>query len=156
MLHGVKFSFPQILQPFLFNSSTKGPCHELDRFLHIIDRSRPRTFWFRFFRVPWPFSQGPGFPSQEANPKNIERFTENQASLRSNDSAPRISPSPRPFPVSKVSLSLSQSSCVSPVDPPDGRWGVRGRAYSQIIRYREKAWLSINHSILCWRTFLHF
>jgi hypothetical protein len=58
-----------------------------------------------------------------------------------------------PPPLSRQQgVSLSQSSCVSLVDPPDSRcgWG-----WSQIIPYREKAWPSINHSILSWRTPLH-
>ncbi len=46
-------------------------------------------------------------------------------------------------PVSVLLVSLSQSSCVSPVGLTDGRGG-RGWVRSQIIRRRESLWSSLN------------
>ncbi len=77
-------------------------------------------------------------------PESIKWFIEDQASLRSQDSAPRPPPSP-PSPVSRC-LSFSSFLChVSPVDLTDGRGG-SGRGAKSYDR--EKAWTSINHSIL--------
>jgi hypothetical protein len=69
--------------------------------------------------------------------ESIERFTEHQAFLRSYDSAPH--PPPSLVARQKV-VSLSQSSCVSPVEPTNVGGGAK--SYD-----REKAWPSINHSI---------
>jgi hypothetical protein len=62
--------------------------------------------------------------------ESIELLIEDQAFLRSYDLAPRPPPSPiSPQPI----VSLSQSSCVSPVELTDGReW-----AMNQIMRPRE-------------------
>ncbi len=77
-------------------------------------------------------------------PESIEWFIEDQASLRSHDSAPRPPPSP-PSPVSRC-LSFSSFLChVSPVDLTDGRGGSGRGAKSE---NRKKAWPSINHSVL--------
>jgi hypothetical protein len=69
---------------------------------------------------------GLGDPSEHSD--NIERFTENQAFSLSYDLAPTPPPSPR-----QRLVSISQSSCVSPVELTDG--GGLGR--SQIRRWRE-------------------
>jgi hypothetical protein len=53
-----------------------------------------------------------------------------------------LAPSPPPFPVRQV-VSLSQSSCVSPVELTDGRGG------GQIIRRRESLVLLNSLNILC-------
>ncbi len=73
--------------------------------------------------------------------EGIECFIEEQAFLKSNDSGPRPLPS-RPLSRHQVA-SLSQSSCVSPVELTDGRVGRGAKSYE-----RERAWSSINHSIL--------
>ncbi len=79
--------------------------------------------------------------------ENIELFVEDQAFLRSYDSALRP-PTP---PLSRLQLvSLSQSSCVSPIELTDRRMGGRGaKSYDS-----EKAALSIKHSILL-TSFIH-
>ncbi len=75
-------------------------------------------------------------------PESIERFLENQAFLRLYDSAPR----PPPSPISKLSLFLSQSFCMSPVELT--LWGGGGGGHGAKSNDREKAWSSINHSML--------
>ncbi len=62
-------------------------------------------------------------------------------------SAPVTSPSPLS---SQQVVSLTQSSCVSPVELTDGRKGLRGWARSKIIRPP-----SINHSILSGHDYLY-
>ncbi len=64
--------------------------------------------------------------------------------MRSYDSAPRPSPSA----VSRQQvISLSQSSCVSPVQLIDGRGGVEGGERGAKSYDYEKAWSSTNHSV---------
>ncbi len=75
-------------------------------------------------------------------PETIERFVEDQAFLRSYDSAPRP-PAPS-HPSSPVSL--SQSSCVSTVKLTDDGGGRCGRGAKSWDRV--KAWSSMYHSIL--------
>jgi hypothetical protein len=66
------------------------------------------------------------------SPESIEWFIEDQAFLRSYDSAPRP-PHYLLSPVSRQQVaSLSQSSCVSPVELTDGKGGERGWAWSWI------------------------
>jgi hypothetical protein len=62
-------------------------------------------------------------PSRDPVPKSIELHTEDQAFLRSYDSAPRTPPSPS---LSSATCSLSHCSCVSPVAFTDGRGGKGG------------------------------
>ncbi len=57
-------------------------------------------------------------------------------------------------PPSPHSLSLSQSSCVSPVELTDRGEGGGGRQETKADD-REKAWSSINHSILSGTDLLH-
>jgi hypothetical protein len=45
-------------------------------------------------------------------------------------------------------VSLSQSSCVSPIELPEGIGGGVGVGEEQKLYNREKAWQSINHSVL--------
>ncbi len=73
--------------------------------------------------------------------ESIECFIEVHAFLRSYDFAPIAYTPPL--------VTLSQFSCVSPVELSDGRGG-RVLARSQITKSYdgEKAWPSINHSIL--------
>ncbi len=74
--------------------------------------------------------------------EGIECFTEDQAFLQSNDSGPRPPPS-RPLSRQQIT-SLSQSSCLSPVELIlTGEGGRGAKSYD-----RERAWPSINHSIL--------
>jgi hypothetical protein len=79
-----------------------------------------------------------------SQPKIIEWLLENQAFLRSYDSAPRP---PLPHLHRQQLVSLSQSSCVSPVQLTDGRGGGRGGRGAKSY-YHHKAWPSIKHSIL--------
>ncbi len=54
---------------------------------------------------------------------------------------------PHPLPPSSVSkLSLSQSSCVSPVELIDGKWGEGGGRGAK-LNDCEKAWYSLKHSV---------
>ncbi len=54
-----------------------------------------------------------------------------------------------PSPLSHQQLvSLSQSSCVSPVELTDGRGGREEGGHGDESYDRKKAWASINHSIL--------
>ncbi len=54
----------------------------------------------------------------------------------------------RMIPSANCTVSLTQSSCVSPVELTDGR-GRAGRGGGEAKSYNiEKAWSSINHSIL--------
>ncbi len=75
--------------------------------------------------------------------KSIEWFIEDQAFLLSYDLAPPPRPPSLYSTVSKR-VSLSQSSCVSPVELTDGE-GRRGWVGSHNSK---KAWSSINYSIL--------
>ncbi len=78
------------------------------------------------------------------HPESIEWFIENQAFLRSYDSAPRPPPLPSPSLVSKLSLFLSLSVCRRSGEVGSGRGGgLEAKAYD-----REKTWPSINHSIV--------
>ncbi len=81
----------------------------------------------------------PYFYSGGIKAESIKGFIEDQAFSPSYDLAPAS-----PSHVSTVSL--SQSSCVSPVELSDGRGG-GGSGRSQSYD-RQKAWSSINHSIL--------
>jgi hypothetical protein len=79
-------------------------------------------------------------------PESTECFIEDQAFLRSYDSAPLLAhPLFLSSPVSK--LPLFSVSCESSVELTDGRWGGGGGRGAKPYD-REKAWLSINHSIL--------
>jgi hypothetical protein len=61
-----------------------------------------------------------------------------------------LSPAPPLLSLSRQQVvSLSQSSCVSPVELSDGRGGRRGRGGGRGKSYdREEAWSTINNSIL--------
>ncbi len=80
--------------------------------------------------------------------ESIAWFIEAQAFLRSYDSASRP---PRCPPSREQVVSLSQSSCVPPVEFTEGPSRVRGRergGWGAKSYDGEKAWPSINHSLL--------
>ncbi len=79
-------------------------------------------------------------------PARIEWFIEEQAILRSYDSAPRP-PSPPP-PSRQQIVSLSQSYFASPVQLTDRGGGGGGWRGAESYDRREKAWAFISHSIL--------
>ncbi len=98
--------------------------------------------------TPTPTScpPSPRWADRYTHTESVERFIEDQAFLRSYDSAPR--PPPSPFSHQQV-VSLSQSSCVTGQaywrGGGGGGWGggLRSKPYDS-----EKVWPSINHSIL--------
>jgi hypothetical protein len=76
--------------------------------------------------------------------ESIEWFIEGQVFSLSYYFAP-----PHPLPLSRRQIvSLSQFSCVSPVEISDGR-EVEGGGWGAKSYDSEKAWSSLNHSILC-------
>jgi hypothetical protein len=81
--------------------------------------------------------------------ESIERFIEDQAFSPSYD---LDTPPPSPPPLPQRVVSLSQSSCVSPVElhmTEEGEGGAGGGAKSyDHTTHAEKAWSSINHSKL--------
>ncbi len=84
-------------------------------------------------------------PLQENSPESIEWLIDDQAILRSYDSAPR--PPPSTPPLRQQVVSLSQSSCVLPVKLTEEGEAV-GCGRGAKSNDREKAWSSINHSML--------
>jgi len=81
---------------------------------------------------------------REGGAESTEWLIEDQAFLRSHDSAPR--PPLTPLAYQQV-VSRSQSSCVSPVELIDGR----GWARSQIIQPQECLVLYKSFNTLCYR-----
>ncbi len=75
--------------------------------------------------------------------ESIEWFIEDQTFLRPWDLAPRPTHSPLSY---QQVFSLSQSSCVSPIQLADGRGGAGGDGGANSYA-GEKAWSSINHLI---------
>ncbi len=75
----------------------------------------PYYFWSTSKLWPWPLY----LCTRLLIPETIKWFIEDQALSTSYDSAP-----PPPSPISRqLAVSLSESSCVSPVELTDGRWG---------------------------------
>ncbi len=83
-----------------------------------------------------------------AQPESNEWFIEDKAFLRLYYLAPPSPPPPFPFINWQQIVSVSQTSCVSPVELTDGIGG-EGAAWGGSKTYdREKVQYSINHSIL--------